>query len=52
MTKTNFYSKNFVRKHTILYICSLCRATYAESDEIRFFLFDDFSVIYYDFSKI
>ena len=46
-------SKAITKKYTKAYhiICSLCRSTYLESNTIGL-PFYDFSVIYYDFSKV
>ena len=46
-------SKATAKKYTKTYhiIYSLCRSTHLESNTIRFFIYD-FSVIYYDFSKL
>jgi hypothetical protein len=46
----NSYNKNFVLKHTILYI--YCVDILMWSPTKLDFLFYDFFVIYYDFSKI
>jgi hypothetical protein len=46
----NSYNKNFVLKHTILYIH--CVDLLMWSPTKLDFLFYDFSVFYYDFSKI
>jgi hypothetical protein len=46
----NSYNKNFVLKHTILYIH--CVDVLMWSPTKLDFPFYDFSVIYYDFSKI